>query len=87
MSVTVKYYGYSLLVRGYLIEATTQRGGCMHVELSDFSHIYDLKIKELHFSISKRWGSGGWLVQPSYPKEVFNSPEEIPDSIRGKPAQ
>lgn len=45
MSVTVKYYGYSLLVRGYLIEATTQRGGYMHVELSDFSHIYDLKNK------------------------------------------
>ena len=56
MSVTVKYYGYSLLVRGYLIEATTQREGCMHVELSDFSHIYDLKNKRTALQYFQKMG-------------------------------
>ena len=27
------------------MEATTWRGGCAHVKLSDFGHIYDLKNK------------------------------------------
>lgn len=29
------------------MEATTWRGGCAHVELSDFGHIYDLKNKRV----------------------------------------
>lgn len=61
---------------------TTQQEGYTHVRLSDFSHICDLKIKELRLSVPKRWGRGGWLDQPSARKEVFNTPEEIPDSIR-----
>lgn len=59
--------------------------GSVHVKLSDFGHIYDLKMKEPRPSICKRWGRGEGLAQPSGRKKVFKSPEEIPDSIRGNP--
>lgn len=59
---------------------TTQQEGYTHVRLSDFSHICDLKIKELRLSVPKRWGRGGWLDQPSAREEAFNTPEETPDS-------
>lgn len=57
----------------------------MHVELSDFNHIYDLENERAAPQCFQGWGRGGWLAQPSGRKKVFKSPEEIPDSTRGNP--
>ena len=58
ISITVKYYDHTLLTESYLMEAATLGEDCAHVELSDFSHIYDVKNERVAPQCFRKVGEG-----------------------------